>query len=247
MTLDINGGMRIGQLSTGEIAAITCDASKLGTLVFDIDANVVKICKSIGWSRFDSIAPSGGDFSIPSSTNLTSVTLSITCPTDNASDASEIEMYISGTGLSSGGNVWETCTTSKGVVLTSGDGIKNVTVKFRDKTGNETGIVSRSSTYTATTYSWYTGEYGSCSANPAWGVWHPCSVFCGGGIQHRNCYDTIGTKTRTVYCRRSDGSSVSDSYCSGSKPASSTSCSGSCVGPSSQTCNTLPCILPDPW
>ena len=45
--------MRIGQLTTGNINVITCNANKLGTLIFDTDANVVKVCKSTGWSIFE--------------------------------------------------------------------------------------------------------------------------------------------------------------------------------------------------
>lgn len=52
------------------------------------------------------------------------------------------------------------------------------------------------------TYGWYTGSYGSCSTS------------CG-----------TGTQTRTVYCQRSDGTKVADSYCSGTKPSTSVSCS----------------------
>lgn len=65
------------------------------------------------------------------------------------------------------------------------------------------------------TYSWYTGSYGSCSATK-----------CG----------SSGTKSRTVYCRRSDGSSVGSGYCSGAAPSSSTSCSLSCGTTGSGQC-----------
>jgi hypothetical protein len=52
-----------------------------------------------------------------------------------------------------------------------------------------------------TTYSWVNGSYGACSKT------------CGSGSQ-----------SRTVVCRSSDGSNVSDSYCSGTKPPVSASC-----------------------
>ena len=50
-------------------------------------------------------------------------------------------------------------------------------------------------------YEWYAGSFGSCSKT------------CGGGV-----------KTREVYCKRSDGARVSNSFCSGTKPSSTTSC-----------------------
>ncbi|MDR0651512.1 MAG: hypothetical protein LBG59_09255 [Candidatus Peribacteria bacterium] len=51
------------------------------------------------------------------------------------------------------------------------------------------------------TYSWNTSSYGSCSKT------------CGGG-----------TQTRTVTCKGSDGTTVADSYCSGTRPTTSQSC-----------------------
>ena len=53
----------------------------------------------------------------------------------------------------------------------------------------------------ACTYSWKTGN------------WSKCSVSCGGG-----------TQTRSVWCERSDGTTVADSNCTGTKPATSQSC-----------------------
>lgn len=55
------------------------------------------------------------------------------------------------------------------------------------------------------TYDWYSGNWGTCS------------VYCGSG-----------THSRSVYCRRNDGSSVNDSYCSSTKPISSSGCSVNC-------------------
>lgn len=52
-------------------------------------------------------------------------------------------------------------------------------------------------------YSWYTSSWGHCE---------------------RSCPQGTSTKSRTVYCKESTGSKVSDGYCSGSKPASSESC-----------------------
>jgi len=62
--------------------------------------------------------------------------------------------------------------------------------------------------YEAYTYSWSIGSYGSCSAS------------CGGG-----------TQTRSVVCKRSDGATVADSHCSGSKPGTTRSCN-------TQSCKT---------
>ncbi len=62
-------------------------------------------------------------------------------------------------------------------------------------------------------------NYGSCGYSWQTGGWGSCSASCGNGSQ-----------SRSVWCRRSDGSTVSDSYCGGGRPSSSTGCSnyGSC-------------------
>ncbi|HEX8822883.1 MAG TPA: thrombospondin type-1 domain-containing protein [Archangium sp.] len=51
----------------------------------------------------------------------------------------------------------------------------------------------------------------------AWtnGSWGACSTACG-----------TGTQTRTVSCRRSDGVTMADSFCTGTRPATSQSCTG---------------------
>lgn len=53
ITLDVAGGVRIGQLSTANINQITCDANKLGTLIFDTDEDLVKVCTSSGWAPLE--------------------------------------------------------------------------------------------------------------------------------------------------------------------------------------------------
>ena len=109
------------------------------------------------------------------------------------------------------------------------------------------------------TYSWKTGSYGSCSASPYWGSYGSCSASpywgsygacnttCGSGTQYRTCYGTSGTQYRTCYgtsgtqsrsvwCERSDGTTVADSSCAETKPTTSQSCTASCSGSSSRSC-----------
>ena len=59
------------------------------------------------------------------------------------------------------------------------------------------------SSYTYT-YAWTTSSWGSCQAYP----------YC----------EPVGTQSRAVSCRRSDGMTVADSFCTGTKPATSQSC-----------------------
>lgn len=67
------------------------------------------------------------------------------------------------------------------------------------------------------TYSWNTGTFGACSET------------CGGG-----------TQTRTVTCQRSDGTTVADSYCSGTRPTTSQSCNTqACSGPTVTCTNNI--------
>ncbi len=55
-------------------------------------------------------------------------------------------------------------------------------------------------------YSWYTGPWGPCIDDPY-------------DYNPMNCI-----QTRVVYCRRSDGQQVADSYCSGTKPSNTQDC-----------------------
>ena len=57
-------------------------------------------------------------------------------------------------------------------------------------------------------------DYSTCGYTWQSGTWGTCSVTCGSG-----------TQTRTVSCKRNDGVTVSSTYCSGTKPATSKSCS----------------------
>jgi hypothetical protein len=134
---------------------------------------------------------------------------------------------------------------------------------------------------------WVTSSWGTCSGgNTGWltGAWSSCSESCGDGIQTRsasceyginsgtqtrtvNCNfnSNSGTASRTVICKRSDGAVVTDSWCSGAKPATIVNCTPTnptvcgtmpptnqaCTPPgnpscgaapmTSQTCNVQPC------
>jgi hypothetical protein len=69
---------------------------------------------------------------------------------------------------------------------------------------SKAGSVCQAGACLGVTYAWKTSSFGSCSAT-CLGIW-----------------------TRTVWCERSDGTKVSDSFCSGTKPAISEACNTSC-------------------
>ena len=144
VALDVNGAVRIGQLTTEDINAITCDATKLGTIVFDKDNDLIKICNENWWSRLsDNSAPSWWDFTMPANTESANVELTITCPSD-PENSTPIEMYVSWDIIEN--SEWENCTSSKNVTLVSWNGIKTVSIKWRDSFGNETSTVSKNVT-----------------------------------------------------------------------------------------------------
>ena len=71
------------------------------------------------------------------------------------------------------------------------------------------------------TYQWNSGNWGTCTGA------------CGTGN---------GTQSRTVYCKRSDGIQVSDSFCTGSKPSTTQACTASaCTSYSWYTGNWSTC------
>ncbi len=95
-------------------------------------------------------------------------------------------------------------------------------------------------------YYWQAESWSSCSANPTWSDWGSCSASCGGGTETRSCYNTSGTQTRSVLCKRNDGVTEGDSNCSnaGAKPSTSESCYEGCLDSASQSCNTQSCAPP---
>lgn len=108
---------------------------------------------------------------------------------------------------------WSSCSASCG----GGTQTRTVKCKRNDDTyvvdglcpGTKPATSTTCNTHSCYTYSWYTGS------------WSWDSITCG-----------TSYASRTVYCRRNDGAQVSDSYCGGGKPSSSTSttdCSG-CSG-----------------
>ena len=82
----------------------------------------------------------------------------------------------------------------------------------------------------AYTYTWSAGGYGACTGGSgAWsyGSWAPANG-CGATTQTRSaaCNNTAGsgTQTQAVTCLRDDGTTVANSYCTGTAPATSASC-----------------------
>lgn len=93
---------------------------------------------------------------------------------------------------------WGLCSASG----SCGDGIKTRSVTCSTSYCSGTRPASSTACVASScTYSWYTGS------------WSECHGSCGmtGGVGD-------GYMVRNVYCKRSDGTRVSDGYCSGSKP-----------------------------
>lgn len=106
-----------------------------------------------------------------------------------------------------------------------------------------TGTASESqscNTHSCYTYSWYTSAWWSCSGEGTspWSWW---SCNCATSTRSRPIYSTPWSQSRSVYCQRSDGASVSDVYCAWGKPSSSQSCGwGSIINTEFWTCS-CPC------
>lgn len=110
-------------------------------------------CKT-GYTRswntcIDSTAPTWWTFTMASSLPIESssnIPLVITCPTDVASSAWEIQMYLSWAWLASWTDSWESCVSSKSISTTAWTWSKAITIKWRDGAWNMTSATSRSVT-----------------------------------------------------------------------------------------------------
>ncbi|MEF2174842.1 MAG: hypothetical protein V3575_00095, partial [Candidatus Absconditabacteria bacterium] len=107
--------------------------------------------------------------------------------------------------------------------------------------------------YAGCTYSWQKNSWSACNAlSSYWGNRGACNKTCGGGTQIRSCVLPTGTQTRSIYCLRSDGTTVSNSSCTGAQPTTTQTCSASltgCGGLSTQSkaCNTQSCCNISFW
>jgi len=95
----------------------------------------------------DALAPTGESFTINSgatATNVTSVTLNITCPTDTWTP---VQMAYGNTATPTN---WTNCVTSQSHTLVSGDGVKTVYIRFKDGGGNTTSDLTQNITLDTT-------------------------------------------------------------------------------------------------
>lgn len=107
------------------------------------------------WSNSctDQTAPALWDFTLPSTTETTTISLTISCPLDTIG-WTNVEMFIAGSWLASGWNTWEACASSKNVSVSTWDGTKNISIKWRDLSLNETSEVSKNTTLSSPFFSW---------------------------------------------------------------------------------------------
>ena len=217
VTLDVNGGMRIWQLTTGNILSITCNANKLGTLIFDTDANVVKVCKSAGWSIFKTDCDSttkninGHIYNIPAiEYEQTSTVTSVVYSISNGQATSDQSFFCNDGRIEATGWESQSITQCNSWYYNSGSACSvsscNLPWGGSINTGQSVTAYASSSVacgssctaQTRTCTNWvldgsYTNQ--SCSVwycPTSWPYsywdWWACSVSCGWGIQYRTQY-----------------------------------------------------------
>lgn len=100
----------------------------------------------------DTLAPSGLTLSINSGADYTtSAAVNLTIGvSDGATTGYQMKIWGIDGVATEGVATWETYATSKAVTLTSGDGLKTVSIKVRDDVGNESSIVTDTITLNTT-------------------------------------------------------------------------------------------------
>ena len=125
------------------------------------------------------------------------------------------------------------CTTPKVDLCTNIDGIQETVPNgmVKDTSGNTPGLC----TTPKEVYHWDTGAWGACTtsfpvdwvdftANPSMLTWGAQNQSCTTWIAAQNNYYNKGSQSRNVACKDSSGTTVSDSFCTETKPVPFQSC-----------------------
>lgn len=127
----------------------------------------------------------------------------------------------------SSNNCSASATQTRTVTCVRSDG---TTVGDATCTATKPAISQTVSDFSGCTYGWQTGSWAACSSGSGtwtYSAWSPISG-CGVMTQTRSASCGAdagsGTQARTATCMRSDGTAVVDSQCTGTKPATSASC-----------------------
>lgn len=135
----------INQLTRNEIFQFSqkLSCSPLTILPGIDNPNVDENCDGLWTNDADITPPTGGAFQVAATTggitNTPNVTLNITCPTDQSGS---VQMAF---GTSNSPSNWTTCMSSTPFGLSSGDGVKNIYMLFRDAYNNTTALAVMSS------------------------------------------------------------------------------------------------------
>ena len=157
----------------------------------------------------------------------------------------EIRYDVQWHAMSGGENIWA----HDRIFETSGS--KKIEVRTLDSNGNQVDYVYKY--LTVYSYSWQSGTWSSCNSNCEQSLSYYCKRSDGSTVNENYCSGTKPTRTQSCtggnctylwksgswsscnsnceqslsyYCKRSDGSTVSDGYCSGTKPTKTQSCTG---------------------